>query len=320
MPGFLDTFPYTGHVAGLATSVLWTGTSVFFTAASRRLGPVAVNVFRIMLAILLLGVTHRLLFDRWIPQATGGQVLYLAASGVIGLSIGDQALFGALMAIGPRLATLVMTTAPLFAAFFGWWTLGERLSWIAWGGVVLTIAGVAWVVLERQRVRSPMELEGHRLRGVLLALLAAACQGGGLLLSKKGMGHGWLPQEQHIEPQAATLIRMTFAGAGVLPILWIHQWRERSARAAGARPKARPGRRTAGYAFAAAGAVFGPFLGVWMSLVASDRAPVGVAQTLCSLTPIFLAPLAAWLYKERISPRAVLGAIVAVGGASLLFV
>jgi drug/metabolite transporter (DMT)-like permease len=56
-----------------------------------------------------------------------------------------------------------------------------------------------------------------------------------------------------------------------------------------------------------------------MSLVASDRAPVGVAQTLCSLTPIFLAPVAAWVYRERISLRAVLGAFVAVGGASLLF-
>ena len=66
--------------------------------------------------------------------------------------------------------------------------------------------------------------------------------------------------------------------------------------------------------------MFGPFLGVWMSLVATDNAPVGVAQTLCSLTPLFLVPLAALIYKERISPRAALGAIMAVGGAALLFV
>jgi drug/metabolite transporter (DMT)-like permease len=310
---------YTGHLAGLATSLLWTGTSIFFTSAGRRIGPVAVNVFRIMVAIVLLGLTHRLLEGTWIPRATSGQVLYLAASGVVGLSIGDQALFGALMAIGPRLATLVMTTAPLFAAFFGWWMLDERLSWLAGAGVMLTIGGVAWVVLGRQPVKSKLELEGNRTRGVLLALVAAACQGGGLLLSKKGMGHGWMPASEHIVPQTATLIRMTFAGAGVMPILWIHQWRERSARAAGMRPTPRPGRRGAGYAFAAAGAVFGPYLGVWMSLVASDRAPVGVAQTLCSLTPIFLAPVAAWVYRERISLRAVLGAFVAVGGASLLF-
>ena len=69
-----------------------------------------------------------------------------------------------------------------------------------------------------------------------------------------------------------------------------------------------------------AGAIAGPFLGVWMSLVAADRAPVGVAQTLCSLTPVFILPVLMLLHKERISARAALGAAVAVLGTALLFV
>jgi drug/metabolite transporter (DMT)-like permease len=56
-----------------------------------------------------------------------------------------------------------------------------------------------------------------------------------------------------------------------------------------------------------------------MSLVAADRAPIGVAQTLCSLSPIFLLPFAATIDKEHISLRAIFGAIIAVAGSALLF-
>ena len=308
---------YIGPAAGLATSCLWTGTSLFFTAAGRRLGATVVNGSRIAVAILLLGITHRLLAGVWVPQMVAGQVLFLAASGVVGLSLGDQALFTAFVSIGPRLSMLIMTTAPIFAALFGWLALGETLRPVAWVAMGLTIGGVAWVVLER-----PYEETGthgrRRVRGVLLALVAAACQAGGLWLSKQGMGHGWLPQEQRLDPQAATLVRMCFAGVGMVPIMTMYHLRRRRRLTVGVE-SARVGSRRAGLVFAACGAVVGPFLGVWMSLVASDRAPLGVAQTLCSLPPVLLLPVVVLVYKERVSMRAVIGAVIAVSGTALLF-
>lgn len=309
--------PYVGPAAGVATSMLWTGTSLFFTAAGKRIGPTAVNASRILLAIVLHAVTFRLLGGSWIPDAAAGQVLYLAASGVIGLSVGDQALFTAFVEIGPRLSMLIMTTAPLFAAFFGWAMLGEALAPVAWLGILLTIAGVAWVVAERPKV-NPSGQTQRRLRGIIFALVGAACQAGGLLLSKQGIGHGWLPHDQHISPQAATFIRLVFAGVGILPIVIIHAHREGRRRSAGVLPS-RIGTLRSGFIFAGCGALVGPFLGVWMSLVASDLAPLGVAQTLCSLPPIFLLPFAAIIHKEHIGPRAIMGAVIAVTGASLLF-
>lgn len=315
MLGDLDR--YIGPSAGIATSLLWTATSLLFTAAGRRIGPTVVNGTRIALAIILLGVTHRLMAGTWIPGASAGQVAFLALSGVVGLAIGDQALFTAFVSIGPRLAMLIMATAPIFAALFGWLALGETLQGIAWIGIALTVGGVGWVVLERQHdekvVRNP-----HRILGVVFAFVAAACQAGGLLLSKQGMGHGWLPEDQHLPPQAATLVRMLFAGLGVLPIVVWHGRRQRRRRAAGIQPF-RLEARQAGLFFACCGAVVGPYLGVWMSLVASDRAPLGIAQTLCSLTPVFILPFAVLVHKERISPRAVIGALIAVGGSALLF-
>jgi len=308
---------YVGSAAGIATSVLWTATSLLFTAAGKRLGPTVVNATRITFAIVLLGLTHRFLSSQWVPDANSRQVLYLALSGIVGLSIGDQALFTSFLHIGPRMAMLIMTTSPLFAAFFGWIALGETLSIRAGIGILITLGGVAWVVMERPQGQTFVTTR-RWIRGVVLASIGAACQAGGLLLSKQGMGHGWLPQDEHLGPQAATLVRMVFAGLGMIPIVLLHARRERKHRSSGTFPRP-TGLLRSGLGFACAGAVVGPFLGVWMSLVAADRAPISVAQTLCSLSPIFLLPFAATIHKERIIMRAIFGAIVAVAGSALLF-
>ncbi len=308
--------PYIGPAAGVATSLLWSFTSLFFTAASRRLGAATVNAVRIFMAVTLLGVTHRLLTGTWIPAAQGRQVLYLALSGLIGLSIGDLALFTAFVRIGPRLTMLVMTAAPVFAAVFGWLALGEVPRGLAWAGMALTIGGICWVVMER-----PAQATGaagsDRFSGLVLAVIATACQAVGLLLSKQGMGHGWLPREQHLPPQTATFIRMFFAGLFVIPtVAWL------VARQRLHSPLIQPavtGRRRAGYFFAFCGSVVGPFLGVWLSLVASDRCSLAVAQTTMSLTPIFILPWVVLIHKERVSRRAVAGALLAVAGIALLF-
>jgi drug/metabolite transporter (DMT)-like permease len=308
---------YLGQAAGIGTSVLWTGTSLLFTAASRRLGPTVVNSVRIATAVVLLGVTHRLLAGVWIPQATAGQVLYLALSGIIGLAIGDQALFTAFVELGTRLAMLIMTTAPLMAALFGWFVLGEVMRPIAWLGILLTVGGVGWVVAERPR-GMPSRRSARRGRGLVLAFVAAACQAGGLLLSKQGMGHGWLPPSQHLPPQTASFLRMFFAAWGMVPIVTLVHLRRRGRLAAGLEP-ARPTARRAGFLLTFGGAVVGPFLGVWMSLVATNELGLGVAQTLCSLSPVFVLPFVVTIQKEHVSLRAVIGALVAVGGSTLLF-
>lgn len=308
-----------GELAGLATSVLWTGTSIFFNAAARRIGPVAVNAARLSLAVLLHYITFRILNRGPLPQPLLQQTICLAASGLVGLTIGDQALITSFLYIGPRVGVLLMVTAPLWAAFFGWIALGETLPAVAWFGILMTLCGVAWVVLERPTGGTPVAPRLHRARGFALALLAAACQAAGLMLSKRGMGHGWLPVEQHMSPQSATLIRMFYATLFMIPILAYRYGRSRTTPTiAPSSPANIQRERTIGYAYACAGAIVGPFLGVWMSLIASDRAPIAIAQTLCSLPPVLIMPIAAWLYKERITWRAVSGALIAFSGVVLL--
>lgn len=67
------------------------------------------------------------------------------------------------------------------------------------------------------------------------------------------------------------------------------------------------------------GAIFGPYLGVWLSLVAVQKTYIGIASTLMALPPIILLPFSHWLFKEKITLRAIFGTIIAIIGVALIF-
>lgn len=307
-----------GPGAGVATSVLWATTSVFFTLAGRRIGATKVNTLRLVVAVALHWVTFLLISGHLWPEMTGAQLWYLVLSGLIGLSLCDQAMLTALIDIGPRRTLLLMTTSPLFALTFGYLFFREVPGLGALAGIALTLSGVVWVTLERRpEGDSTTAPHPHMRRGVALAIFAAASQAAGFMLSKKGMGHG-VEGAIALAPQSATLVRMTFGALGMIPIVALYGLRRGSAAHESARSR-RVGSASTGAMLAAAGAVTGPFLGVWCSLIAIDRVPLGVAQTLCGLSPVLILPAAVWVFKEHVSPRAAIGAVVAVAGSALLF-
>jgi drug/metabolite transporter (DMT)-like permease len=63
----------------------------------------------------------------------------------------------------------------------------------------------------------------------------------------------------------------------------------------------------------------GPAVGVWFSLVSIQHTSLGVASTLMALPPVFLIPIGYFIFKERITMRAVIGTLVALGGVAVLF-
>lgn len=301
-----------GVVAGISASGFWVLTTIFFTAGGKRIGVTNVNTLRMAMAILLLGTTHFVVFGSLIPDVPNMRMwIALALSGLIGLTICDQALFASFLDLGPRRALLFMTTSPIFAAIFGYAILNERLGPASITGMLITLAGIAWVVLERQDTRPARPK--HYARGVAFVMIGAICQPLGGMFSKIGMGIGTMPEESQVDPMAATLVRMVFGFFGMAPIVLItwHMVRRRES-------SSEPRRWLPGIGFTFGGAFFGPYLGVWLSLVAMALTPLGIAQTLLSLSPVMILPFVKKLYDEHLTRAAVLGAVVAVAGAAII--
>jgi drug/metabolite transporter (DMT)-like permease len=321
-----------GELAALGAAMCWVFTSLAFAAAGRRIGATAVNFTRIFLALAALLCINRVLFGQYMPPIGGASLWLLAASGLIGLAIGDQLLFTALVDVGPRISTLLMTLAPPVAAILAWPLLDEPLGWLQVGGIAVTLAGIIWVVLERPPGgRESRAQHPHRLRGVIFASLAGVCQAIGSVLSKLGMGHVPGAGMEHVDPWTATMYRMVFAAIGITVLVAIMRLVRNSRRNESAieispetehLPPPREMRRGRGVPFAllmvCVGVTFGPVLGVWNSMVAVDRTEVGIAATLMAMTPVFILPFAVWIEKERISWRAAIGAMIAVGGVAIL--
>ena len=74
-----------------------------------------------------------------------------------------------------------------------------------------------------------------------------------------------------------------------------------------------------GLLVAVATTIFGPFVGVGFSLMAVQYTSAGVASTLMALTPIIIILPSYWLFRQPITWRTVLGAVISVIGVSLFF-
>jgi len=297
-----------GEAAALVTSCLWTVTSLFFASAGRRIGSLVVNAYRTVIAIAFLVVAHVLVLGTIIPLANTAQWFWMGASGIVGLVIGDGGLFAAYVTIGPRRAVLVMALAPIFAILGAYVMLGEVIAQLALVGIVVTLTGIIIVVLESEE-RSGEKGVSKKLRtyGFLFALIAAAGQGIGLVLSKKGIE---LVSGMTLNPLSATLMRLILAASSIWLVLLI----------AGRWPQLRgAASNKEGISNVAVGAFLGPFLGITLSMVAVTYTQTGIAQTLMSLMPVLIIPTVWIRYRQKTSWRGMLGAVVAVIGVAMLF-
>jgi drug/metabolite transporter (DMT)-like permease len=295
---------YLGELAALTTALCWSFTSIFFTLAGRQVGSVVVNRVRLLVAAILLMLTHWL-FSIPLPlKAEPARWFWLGLSGVIGLVLGDAFLFQAYVWVGPRLGTLMMSSVPVISTLLAWVFLAETLAVSQMAGILLTVGGIAWVVLERTPGHSGQRDNPNYAWGILFGLGAALGQALGLIAAKKGLG-GDFPA------LSGNFIRMAVA----MVVMWAFtifrgQFQPTWRRLAG-RPRAAMG--------IVGGAFFGPFVGVTLSLLAIQLTQIGIASTLMALSPVFLLPISYYLFKEQINWRIVAGTLAAISGVAMLF-
>jgi drug/metabolite transporter (DMT)-like permease len=290
------------EVLAVVAAASWAVSSLFSALPAQRLGAFAFSRWRMLFASLIL----------WSLALAGGgwrdldaaAVSLLGLSGVIGIFIGDTALFACMNRLGPRRSGVLFGCHALFSALLAWLFLNEVIRGWALVGSGLLVGGVMMAVLWGKRGDESHGWEQTRGRlavGVGLGLVAALCQSVATLMLKPLMATG-------IDAVSASAVRMSLALAAH-GLLLASGWSVAKARA-----PLRP--QDALLTFLSAAVAMA--LGMTLILYAMRHGQAGLVAIFSSVTPVLLLPLLWAVYRRRPATGAWVGAALAVGGTALI--
>jgi drug/metabolite transporter (DMT)-like permease len=277
----------------------------------RALGALRANLSRLIVATIVLA-----LFAHTIGHGfTSASVGWFFLSGLIGMGLGDLGVYAALPMLGSRL-TVLMTqclAAPI-AALGEWLWLGTRLTTlqIFWGSVILV--GVAVAIMPSKS--SPPKVHVRPI-GFLFGLLAAAGQGFGALVSRKGVTVATAAGE-HV---ANVTFGLTAAYHRILAgVVFIAVWVLvlRLLRRLPAAPVLNAAERRTSRLWVLANGLAGPVAGVGCYQWALATTPGGLVLPIAATAPLLSIPIAFWLEGDRPTRRSIVGAVIAVAGCIAL--
>lgn len=305
---------YLGELISIGVAFSWTATALLSEFGSKRMGNLTLNVMRMGIALIFSAILFWVMTGSPLPAKASTEAYgWMILSGIVGYVIGDFCLFQCYIIIGSKFGQLFMTLAPITAAIMAWFTLGQSIRPTAIIAMAVTLVGIAISVLGRGDTHHKVTLK-LPLNGVLFAIGAAVCQGVGLVLSKIGMDHYeasmTTPSAPWMLPFFANFFRCV---AGIIGFLILMRFKE------GYKSLRKNVTDRTSMTVATLTTIFGPFVGVGCSLLAVQYTGAGIASTLMALTPIIIILPAYWIFKQPISLKSVIGAIISVVGVSLFF-
>ncbi|WP_434614938.1 DMT family transporter [Azospirillum sp. B2RO_4] len=310
------------NMAALGAALCWAAGGLIAIGPVRVLGSIAFNRVRltIVATALLIATT---LMGGWHTLDTGS-ALTLALSGLLGIVVGDMALFWSLSRLGPRRNVVIYAANAPLTALLAYALLGEALGpWTVLGVALVTLGVMLAVALRSGSTHSWEAIQGSLLAGVSVCLLAAVGQAAGSIIAKPVMAAG-------ADPIASAAVRVTTAALMFTAIGALSALRGGGAAAAGG--------GLAGGVFGgmlgglllprgltpklmlqiAGNGLLGVGLGMTLLLVGLAHGNAGVVATLSALSPVLILPMMWLLTGQRPALGAWVGAAVAVAGVALI--
>lgn len=303
--------------AALLTAFLFALAGVCATQSSRLLGPSRANAWRLIVALLALG-----LWAHGFGGGLGGGVMpWFALAGGIGFGLGGWCMFLALRRIGSTLSLLVVEcAAALFAGAIGWIWLGATLSARELGYAALILVGV---IAGTSPGPIPMLSRQQVLAGCALATVAALFQAISFNLSRHAFT--LLRQVEGSIDSVSAAYQRLLGGAVVALSIYALSWavgRARTARPPDSAPERLVSRSLMpAPAWVCLNALFGPILGVTCMLWAIRLvANPGLVQAVAATSTLLTIPFARLLEQARPGLAYYVGCLLALAGVAGLLV
>jgi DME family drug/metabolite transporter len=225
--------------------------------------------------------------------------LFLSASSITGMVIGDLMYLQSMKLIGLSRAMPLSITYIFFTILLAWALLNEALKWTAIGGAALIACGAYLLAFPRAvtpvaESRSTRRANGA---GVLLALAAAVCWASSTVLLRVGV--------EGVPVVIANTIRLSVLVLALLPVsFWVGNTRQVGQYGA------------TSLVILSLSGLIGMGIGSFAFVSAVQLAGAARSSIISAASPLFAVPMSL-LLKEKPSPRTWVGTALTVAGVWL---
>jgi drug/metabolite transporter (DMT)-like permease len=293
-----ESVPYLGEAAALSVAIIWAFAVILFRKSGEVVHPVALNLFKNTLALVLMLPTMWLLGETVFRSAPAGDYLLLLASGVLGIGIADTLFFMSLNLLGAGFSAIVSC---LYSPFI----IGLSVLWLGESLTAVQVIGVAMIVsavLSATRQTGSAGIGGRNLGlGILWGILGLATMAVGIVMIKPLLNRSPLLW--------ATEVRL-FAGCATLGLgLGLYPKRGRVLSTLLHRPR---------WAYTFFGSLLGTYVAMILWLAGMKFTQVSIASALNQTSNIFVFAFGALFLREPLTRLRVLGILIGVLGAYLV--
>lgn len=289
--------------AAIAAAACWALTSIINAGPAAHLGAIAFTRIRMTIVMAML-VGWVAVAGTW--QTITQEMLWpIVLSGVVGIFLGDSALFATMNRMGPRRTSILFATSAPMAVLLGWLFLDETLTSREMLGVAVVFLGVTLAIVfgkRKAQLHHWETVKGPLWIGVGIGLIAGLAQAAGSLIAKPVMDAG-------ADAVAVSAIRVTVSVCCFYMALMLP-----------GRTMVAKGKLNVNILLLMALSGFlAMALGMTLVLFALSGGDVGIVSTLSGTAPALVLPLI-WMHtRERPAAGAWLGAFLVVAGSALIF-
>lgn len=295
----MKPFPYAGQIFSLLAAIIWAFAVIMFKKSGEKVHPLGLNLFKNILAFGLFIPTILFLEGRLIHPAPTGDYLILAASGILGIGIGDTLYFYSLNLLGAGLSAIIVCLYSPFIILLSVIWLKETLTLIQLSGIGLIIAAIFTATFEHHR-SGPKQLR-QQFIGVMFGILANAANAVSIVTAKKVLEKSpilWTAEFRLLSGTIALLILL-----GILPgrkkILGSFRHHQR-------------------WTVTITGSVMGAYVAMMVWLAGMKFATASIASALNQTNTVFIFLFASLLLREPLSAKKGIGFLLAMLGVYLV--
>ncbi len=294
----LTSFAYLGETNAILTAIIWACAVILFKKSGERVHPIGLNLFKDMLAIVLLLPTLWIFGETLLYDAPVSDYWILLASGALGIGISDTFFFMCLNRLGAGLTAIV-------DCFYSPFIIGLSILWLSESLTILQVMGTILII---SAVLTAVERGGHSkisqrdlIKGILYGLLAMLTVAVSIVAVKPVLERSpllWVSE-----------IRLIGGVIMLILILLLHPQRRKILISVVSVER---------WGYTLSGSFVGAYVALVFWLGGMKFTQASTAAALNQTSSIFIFILAFLFLKEPITLRRTIGIILGVGGAFMV--